>query len=281
MGAGHIQVEDSEIPNPVAESLAKHKGGVTLQCVKRLSDTPSHRALLQRVLEQRKGSGLDLTSLEELPEDFFGVFSNFDGSLRLGVKTLTDAAARTLATITGELDLPHLEELSPAQANSLASHPGDLMLNAVPRLSKAAGFAFAQHRGRLRLDHLEEIDDEVADSLARHDGYISLHGLRRLHSVPLARKIAEGKLLTFQSLTNISDEAIEALFESEGASITFATLAHLSDSAAASLPRGNCDGVTFLALDKISDTAARSLAAYKGYLAVTGAALKKVEKYRR
>lgn len=278
---GDIQVEDSEITAPVAESLAKHKGGVTLECIKRLSDTPGHRALLKRILEHRKGRGLDLTSLEEVPESFFDDFSSFDGSLRLGVKKLTDSAVHNLATITGELDLPHLEELSTVQANSLASHPGDLMLNTVRRLSKEAVLTLAQHRGRLGLDHLEEFDDEVAESMAGHDGYVSLDGLSRLHSVALARKLAEGKLVTFRSLTDISDGAIEALFESEGASITFLTLAHLSDPAAAALSRGKCGGVTFLALDKISDSAAQCLAAYKGYLTVTGAALKKVEKYRR
>ena len=58
---GDIHGQASELVKLLAAlGYSKHKGGVTLQCVKRLSDTPSHRAMLQRVLEQRKGSGLDL-----------------------------------------------------------------------------------------------------------------------------------------------------------------------------------------------------------------------------
>ena len=278
---GNIVLEDVEISEAVAASLANARGGVSFAGLRRLPETPGHIALLNRALAQRSGQGLALPALTDAPDRAFELFRDWNGSLLLGVTQLSDDAARHLATISGELDLSRLESISIGVAKALAIHDGDLCLGGLKQLPQDVGRLLASHRGRLDLSGLEDIDNEAAEALARHEGFVVLSGLRRLHSVPLAHKLAQGKLLGFRLLTDISDDVMAAFFDSEGASVSLPKLTHLTDAAAAALAKGKCSGVTLEGLETLSDAAARSLAGYTGYLTVQGPASKIVSKYRK
>ena len=112
----------------------------------------------------------------------------------VGLRRLSVAAARALATRSGDLQLPALDGFTgpdaTAVAAALARKPGLLSLPGIHHLDVDVAEALAAHRGPLWLPGLEHVDDEVARALARHDGPLDLSGLVTLESPTLAAKLA-------------------------------------------------------------------------------------------
>lgn len=193
-----------------------------------------------------------------------------------GLKSITDDAARILATHTGgTLCLDGISELSDTAADALARHEGEVYFESLRRLTSPAlaaklGSYFwfpsvqiisapaaaalvdaIKEAGHdkpyfdLNLDALVTVDAEVARVLASHKGYLS-----------------------FDGLTSLPDDTAAALAEHEG-SLGLEGLTTLSASAAKALaPHRGC--VMLDRLDSLSPEAARALAAINGDLHLGG-----------
>lgn len=276
---GDLVIEEPVLSEAMAAALARHRGRVSVTNCSILEDTDAHVALLGRIVADHQGSGLRL-GFTMIPERAYAVFRDFDGPLSLAVRGVSDAAAVCLATIRGLLDLSHVSELSAQAVKNLAAHRGDLLLSSIKEIPRDAVAGLAEHHGFLDLKSLRLIDHEGAEALAKHDGFVLLEDLERLHSVALAKKIAVG-FVTFRELTDVSDDVMAALSQSDADRLAFCKLGSLSDTAAAFLAQAKCGSIVFDSLDVITDDAARSLAAFPNNLTVEGAAKTKVARYRK
>jgi hypothetical protein len=179
------------LTNKAAESLAKHKGDLSLRGITSLSDTQAeslakHSGSLhldgltslsdaQAESLGKHSGGLYLTSLTSLSDAQAESLAKHSGGLYLtSLTSLSDAQAESLGKHSGSLYLRYLSSLSDAQAESLAKHSGGLFLSSLTSLSDAQAESFAKHSGRLSLSGLTSLSDAQAESLAKHKGDLDL-----------------------------------------------------------------------------------------------------------
>jgi hypothetical protein len=224
----------TDLPEGVAEQLARHCGTLTLNGLPQLSSEAAALIAGSEGVEHWELNGLSEISNELAREickhgnhgEFFG-----GGLLCLdGLCTLHEDVALLLAKYGGQLSLCGLTELSPELAKILAFHEGTLLLNGLINLPPLVAAALAKQEGILGLDGLATISSEVAEELARHEHKLSLNGLKAV-SVELARKLAQCK--SWLSLDGISDmtDAVADVFADMQSGLTLNGVAKISKDA--------------------------------------------------
>lgn len=178
-----------------------------------------------------------------------------------GLKTLSEAAATSLARVARPLNLSGLREI-----------PDPLLAILVGR------------KGGLNLSGLTDLSDEAAALLAKHQGWLQLEGLARLGNSPahlaLAKRLAKESGVTLSRLTDLSDEAAALLAKRSGGGwLDLSGLTRLSDAAAAALAQ-NKGWLRLEGLTELSDTAADALATKKRTLDLSPVAAAAVRRAR-
>lgn len=113
------------LTEPQARVFSTHEGGLSFTALQDLSaEVASHLAASRGDLELR-GAGI----AEANERVVRALAAHVDGSLKLGLIRMTEETAQLLARHDGLLDLPDLEELPEAAADSLAKHAGALSVN--------------------------------------------------------------------------------------------------------------------------------------------------------
>jgi len=168
-----------------------------------------------------------------------------------------------------DLDLPHLELLTPEAAEALAHVvQGRIWFKSLKSICAQAAFALRSHDRDLRLDGIEAVDDDTAEALAQHDGPLRMPGLRILTNASLAEKLVEpddNGSYELPELLEVSDEAAMALSEAENGTLTVGGLRSLSLSAAKAFAQ--CRHSLELTLDhlaELTDECAKALAEFCG-----------------
>lgn len=180
--------------------MAQHLGGLSLDRLTTLSDTPGHLALARKLAAQPRSARTCFTSLSyiseavaeilvdlpdilildslQLTEPVATILAKHSDGLRfLNATSITEGVARALARCEGFLALDMGPCLSPSIARELATHRTGLSLSGVTCISEATADVLAEHEGRLILCcfSLTNISDGAARSLARHKGPLILN----------------------------------------------------------------------------------------------------------
>jgi hypothetical protein len=219
------------IEDSAAEMLGKHRGPYTPIDLDRVTNI-SDAAIAS--LTRQSGDVLDES-----------------WSLRLGITSVSDAAAKVLGKHRGSLSL-NVSSLSDAAAAALGKHVGVLALHALVEASDAAVLSLAGNIGSLSLG-LKSLSTVAAQGLAKHNGrwvrdpgdttlpirlWMDVQAFEQENTkvekqwgVP-----AKGGLvsLTLEELVSLSDEAAEALSHHQGY-LWLRGLKTLSDRAADAL----------------------------------------------
>ena len=130
----------------VEDSLARHKGGIELDGLVKLT----------------KGG---LAAKFVKPSSDLTVPLYFDE-----LRQLTPEAAAGLALHAGDLWLNGLQTMSPEVAAALAKHKGGLGLSGLEWISVAAAQAIAQHEGPVVLTGLKGVSPESRNALLSNPG---------------------------------------------------------------------------------------------------------------
>jgi hypothetical protein len=260
----------TSLSDATAKVLSKHKGDLSLNGLKILSDSPGHVALAKKLASQELELALD--DLISLSDTAALALSKHKGGLSLnGLKILNDsighvALAKKLASHEDDLYLSGLQTLyRPHDCNTIPNNYEDgLYLSGLQSLSEGAAAALSKHKGNLSFRNLTTLGDGAAKALSEHEGNLYLEYLQNLTDsighVALAKKLASQKIsLCLYGLTSLSDGAAEAL--------------------------SNCEGDLILSgLKSLSDTGAQALAKKKGgknKMKLPSEIQKKVDKYRK
>ncbi len=133
--------------------------------------------------------------------------------MRLGADSLTPEVAGILATKQGTLALG-LKSISSDVAKKLSMHDGWLSLEPLKAIDAGSAAELAKHNGWLTLSGLETLTPEVAEALGTFDGnQLDLNGLKSLE-LDIAKALANAKSSTgiyFNGLTQVSPEVITVL----------------------------------------------------------------------
>lgn len=277
------------LPDDVAQALARREGGLALNGLTTLSDEAA------KVL----GPKLDgrFPALETLSPEVAQGLAKTRGPIVLdGLKTLSDDAAVALANDQhrGDLHLNGLTTLSPVAARAICKREGDLYLNGLTTVSEETLKALAEHKspGYARpvvyLRGLTTLSDENVATLATWPKwYGELPALTTLSekaaaSLALSRNW-DGKLpalktlapevaralaqrrgnLTLDALTTLSDETSAALAGHKEGTLALNGVTQLTPGAAAALA-GHSARLSLNGLTTVSDDTARALAGHKG-----------------
>jgi hypothetical protein len=214
----------TSLSDATAKVLSKHKGDLSLNGLKILSDSPGHVALAKKLASQELELALD--DLISLSDTAAMALSKHKGGLSLnGLKILNDSIGHV------------------ALANKLARHEDGLYLSGLQSLSDAAAAALSKHKGNLSFRNLTTLGDGAAKALSKHKGNLYLEYLQNLTDsighVALAKKLASQKIsLCLYGLTSLSDGAAEALSNCEG-ELNLRGLESLSDAGAQALAKKN------------------------------------------
>jgi hypothetical protein len=233
--------------------------------------------------------GLELVKLSTLQESEAAVISRFNGSVRLGVESLSDAAAQSLGEhMGGRLDLSSLKSLSPQAAISLAKHVDDITLG-VPSLPDEALLDLAKdaspaerhepkNRKKVELPYLKILSKAGAAAVIASPCHFDLSGMETITSVELARKLlddSETLGATHWSAQIVSDEVAELLAEHpakvtlrELHSLTSASLARKLLESSSQYRSDGTETLSLIRLEELSVAAACALAEFSGGLEI-------------
>ena len=175
----------------------------------------------------------------------------FIGKKLLDVKTAKKS-------ISDFVDLSEFDSIDPKAAAILAAEDSSLDLNGLKYLDVETAIALAKQEGEndLSLNGLEGLDVDVAKELAKHTGALNLNGLRSI-SPEVAKELAKcqfniyldgvedlddvsgffsfQKLISFQGVKKISDNAAEQLKKFKDVLILKITSAELPDNVLSAL----------------------------------------------
>jgi len=209
------------------------------------------------------------------------------------VTELTVEQAIELARRKGDLELNHLQVLSPQVAELLARSNSVFELNGLTSLSPESAAALSQPDATLELDSLTDlpwdtaralitptsprslslrgltgINDEVAELIGQHVGFLRLCGLSAVTDRQLELLSAHSGYLGLSGVTHLSVPAATALGRHAGLLSLNGVESLTPEAAAALVAHGQ-----FLRLDglkTISDEVAAALARHKGPLGLHG-----------
>lgn len=224
--------------------LAGCEGRLALDGLETMGDSEA------RVLSTHRGGLLSLNGLLNVTEEALALLCNRADGLRLGLRTVTDASARLMASGKGALFLPRLAALSNSEANvALAA-----------KLSKDVGsWGFAS---------LRDVSAEAAECLARCESpWLRLDGLTSL-SVGVARNLANHRGfeprshccgISLEGLTTLPPDVATALSGYTG-SLKLSSVSELCQSSALALSLKRGPGTVYLpALKVVSESSAELL----------------------
>lgn len=122
---------------------------------------------------------ISLKSVTDLPCDVASRLALHKGRLCLGINSLSEDLAESLAVFSGEgLVVEEVMTLSDAAAKNLAKMPAtDLYLNGLTELPVNVAVVLAKRKGFLSLDSLTAITNEAVEALKNFRGRIDLCGI--------------------------------------------------------------------------------------------------------
>lgn len=204
----------TEISVDDAETLAASPSAIFIRRATAI-DGPTARVL------GRSTALIVFEALDALSCDAAAGLAGHAAGIRLdAVVTLEPDAARSLGSCRGPLSLNGLPSLDADVARGLAAHRGHLSLNGVEQLTPQAAALLATHDGEVCLNGLTSISAPVAAALARHRHRLNLNGLETLDAdVATALAGFRGSLLSLDGVTQLADEADEALHQVPGFSL--------------------------------------------------------------
>jgi len=204
----------TDLPEGVAEQLARHCGTLTLNGLPQLSPVAAALIAGSEGVEH-----LELNSLPEIALEVAKLIRShgnhgqfFNGGLLAldGLAKVSDDVAYELAQYGGQLSLCGLAQISPDLAEILAKHEGTLLLNGLEEVTLPVAAALASQQGTLSLDGLATLSPEAAGALAQHEHKLSLNGLTAV-SVDLARQLAQcNSWLCLDGITQLPDAVADA-----------------------------------------------------------------------
>lgn len=181
-------------------TLANHQGtlrlsglGVALE----MDDSTERFELsekLSELLGKHKGS-LMLWGLESINPECAQKLARVQGSLGLGIKTISKPIAEALAQHKGPLWLDGLTELSKEIAVILCAHEGGLSFDGLKTLHSEVARVLAQHGEELSLAGLEEFSAELFEIFSAHEGKVSVPMLTDIEKVAAAKEDDEREFI--------------------------------------------------------------------------------------
>jgi hypothetical protein len=250
-----------ELEDEAGVILARHRGRLTLNRLRRLSDAGA------QALSCHRGESLELNTLTSLTDAAARSLSRYQGFLSMdGIATLTADSAAALAERHGRLSLDGLTSLpdtpehlalarmlaaqpassrasfkrlthiSEAVAEVLADLPDFLNLNSL-HLTEPLAAILARHSHCLRFDHSPSITEGVARALANCQGGLCIDVGPTL-SPDVAKALVAGSGFWLSGLTSLSEATADILAEHEGVlTVCCFSLTSISAAAAESLAR--------------------------------------------
>lgn len=272
-----LVIGSSEVSNAAAAVFASYDGPLNFNLLQRLSDSPEHLQLLEKLV--RQDGDLQL-SLKNVSDKVASLLAQHSEDLRLEELVSIPATSGCLAlaqklTRQSFLKLPRLEQISDEAAAILSKHKEDLFLPRLLELRETAGHILLAKKLTARaayglfFNRLSELPHQIAEVLGKCRGDLNLAGLTRL-SDAAASGLAEhkGGVLSLDGLTSLSDLAAASFSKHKGG-LSLSGLTSLSDSAVASLSKHK-EGLDLSGLTSLSDAAAASLSKHKGELDLSG-----------
>jgi small GTP-binding protein len=192
----------------VAAVLAKHPGNLSFPAIEQISPEVAHA-----LVSNKESLWIALTGLKEVSPELASSFAKAKCALDLsGVDQLTPDSAEILANGNGTLKLG-LQSMTPEIAARLANHENWLSLDSLRHIDVDSAKELAKHRGWLSLDSLSLITPEVAKTFGQFNGDKLELGLTSL-DLETAKQLADAKCrsgLYLDQLKTVTAEIIEVL----------------------------------------------------------------------
>ena len=192
----------------VAAVLAKHPGNLSFPAIEHISPEVAHA-----LVSNKERLWIALTGLKEVSPELARSFAKAKCAMDLsGVDQLTPDSAEILAKGNGTLKLG-LQSMTPEIAVRLANHENWLSLDSLRDIDVDSAKELAKHRGWLSLYSLSLITPEVAKAFGHFNGDKLELGLTSL-DLETAKPLADAKCqsgLYLDQLKTVTAEVIEVL----------------------------------------------------------------------
>lgn len=183
--------------------------------------------------------------------------------------SISDRAAKILASSEVDLYLERLEEISEGAIGFLAGHRGEaLHLDSLMELTEKAAQSLGRHEGKLYLGGLRELSIPVAESLSKHKGPLHLDGLSTLSDTAAGTLAKHEGELGLNGLTALSSTVAQALSRHKGDLCLDGVMA--LDATAAAKLASHVGRLSLLRLPKLTDRAAEALSQHQGEIRLHG-----------
>jgi uncharacterized protein (TIGR03067 family) len=191
-----------------AAILAKHPANLSFPALQDISPE------VVRALAAKETLWLNLSGLTELSLEVAGVLGQAKCALSLdGVTTVSPEAAAALVRGNGTLRLG-LISITPQVADSLGNHSGWLTLHNIRTLDRDSAAALAKHKHWLSLNGLDSLTPEIAEALRQFNGLnLDLNSVEALDvdcAEMLSHAVCRGGLY-LNGLKTVTPEVINAL----------------------------------------------------------------------
>ncbi len=207
--AEHVEFTKVTTLSPkVAAILAKHPANLSFPAIEQM--TPE---VANALVGKKENLWIALRGLKEVSPELARSFSKAKCALDLsGVVRLTPEAAEILAKGNGTLMLG-LQSMTPEIARCLANHENWLSLDSLREIDVDSANELAKHRGWLSLDSISLITPEVAGAFGNFNGDKLELGLTSL-DFETAKQLSSAKCQTglyLNQLKTVTVEIVEVL----------------------------------------------------------------------
>lgn len=215
--------------------LSEYRGSLFLEGILNLSDNTikilsEHKVLKEECENYFNGLSLGLKHLSDNAAKFL---SSYQGDLSLGIKHLSDNAAKYLSSHQGNLSFPNLETLSNSAAESLSQHAGGLILPSLRNISENALLHIKTKK--THKVNVDVFEDDFVSILNIPPEKIVLHAIKFLtkeEAEYLCNSISPN--LNLDYLKHISEEIAE-IFGNFNGDLSFYSLKFISPKVAKAL----------------------------------------------
>lgn len=250
-----------EIDPGIASILARAPGVLSLNGLKQIDfDTAV-------ALTTNTNRAIRLNGITELSPSVAGVLAKMT-FLELNQLQPSVEVLEALSPFNGILKLHAIQELDAPSAAHLAKNGISLSLDGIKSMTPDVARELARSKAKISLNQLEKVSDEAAEEISKHQGGLQMSSLRSLHSVQLAKTLAQNQ--SGAELLRLEDTSIECLQVLVGGSSRVSLgLTQLSDEQSRVLSECTTD-LTLPRIHKLSTTQIENLLRVRRKLVLPG-----------